>query len=180
MQALVQIKWAQHLPNHKCCGLEFYSPCYILFLTCKSPKSQSPHEVLAESPWSPSGVLQESPRIIGNPQGVLSNVWGSVTYSRCWNWLDSPTWVIFSTLNLPNQIYTSKWYDNYNIVLCCNMYSGLMFLLRSSKFFLPFTCLCLFFWSAVIPRSLPLWTLLFSSVRNGIIIVGGDGQAGGV
>ena len=38
------------LLNYKCCGLGFYSPCYILFLTCKSPKSQSPHEVLAESP----------------------------------------------------------------------------------------------------------------------------------
>ena len=83
---------------------------------------------------------------------------------RYWNWLDSPTRVIFSTLNLQNQIYTSKWYNNYNIALRCGMYRGLIFLLRSSNFFLPFTCLCPFFWSVVIPRSLPLWTWLFSSL----------------
>ena len=83
---------------------------------------------------------------------------------RCWNWLDSPTRVIFSALNLRNQIYTSKWYDNYNIALRCGMYSGLIFSLRSSNFFLLFTCLCPFFWSVVIPRSLPLWTWLFSSL----------------
>ena len=71
--------------------------------------------------------------------------------------------MIFSTLNLQNQIYTSKWYDNYNIALRCGMYRGLIFSLRSSNFFLPFTCLCPFFWSVVIPRSLPLWTWLFSS-----------------
>src|SRR6267154_5309796 len=70
----------------------------------------------------------------------------------------------FSTLNLQNQIYTSKWYDNYNIALRCSMYRGLIFSLRSSNFFLPFTCLCPFFWSVVIPRSLPLWTWLFSSL----------------
>jgi hypothetical protein len=46
------------LPNHKCCGLGFYFPCYILFLTGKSPKSQSPHEVLAESPQSLHGVVE--------------------------------------------------------------------------------------------------------------------------
>ena len=72
-----------------------------------------------------------------------------------------------------NQIYTSKWYNNYNIVLHCSMYRGLIFLLMphhfpfgqvpssiNSKlfFFLSFTCLCLFFWSVVIPRSLSLWT----------------------
>ena len=69
------------LPNHKCCGLGFYSSCYILFLTCKSPKSQSPHEVLAESPRSPQGVPRESSGIIGSSQGIPSNMWGSVTYT---------------------------------------------------------------------------------------------------
>ena len=77
-----------------------------------------------------------------------------------------------------NQIYTSKWYDNYNIALRCGVYRGLIFSLTphhfpfgqvpssvNSKlfFFLPFTCLCPFFWSVVIPRSLPLWTWLFWS-----------------
>src|ERR1700689_163628 len=71
------------LLNHKCCGLGFYSPCCILFLTCKSPKSQSPHEVLEglhvdslksplimriisgvskDSLWTPYKVLGESLR----------------------------------------------------------------------------------------------------------------------
>ena len=72
--------------------------------------------------------------------------------------------MIFSTLNLQNQIYTSKWYNNYNIALHCSTYSRLIFLLRSSNLFLPFTCLCPFFCSVVIPRSLPLWTWLFSSL----------------
>ena len=78
---------------------------------------------------------------------------------RCWN---CPTCVIFSTLNLQNQIYISKWNNSYNIALYCGMYSGLIFSHRSYNFFLPFTCLCLFFWCVVIPRFLPLWTL-FSS-----------------
>ena len=57
---------------------------------------------------------------------------------------------LFFTLNLWNQIYASKLYDNYNIALHCGMYSRLIFLLRSSNFFLPFTCLCPFsgLWSS--------------------------------
>ena len=90
---------------------------------------------------------------------------------RCWNWLDSLAHVFFSTLNLRNQIYTSKWYNNYNIALHCSMYSRLIFLLRSSNFFLPFTCLCLFFRSVVIPRSLLLWTWLFSSLGTLSVLV---------
>src|SRR5882762_891312 len=87
------------LSNHKCCGLGFYSLCCILFLTCKSPKSQSPHGVLTESLISPSGtvrgLLGESPLYgdyIGSPSGLLgdslrtpwglpSNMWLSVTTS---------------------------------------------------------------------------------------------------
>ena len=68
------------LHNHKCCGLGFYSPCYILFLTCKSPKSQSPQGVPTESPQSPwgtvRGLLGESPicgDYIGSPSGLLGD-----------------------------------------------------------------------------------------------------------
>ena len=69
------------LPNHRCCGLGFYPPCCILFLTCRSPKSQSPHEVLAESPWSsPYRILEglyvdslKSPLIMRIISGVLKD-----------------------------------------------------------------------------------------------------------
>src|SRR6266436_1461135 len=76
------------LPNHKCCGLGFYSPCYILFLTCKSPKSQkslrSPCRVPTETLISPSGtvrgLLGESPLYgdyIGSPSGLLGDSLGT-------------------------------------------------------------------------------------------------------
>src|SRR5882757_6133153 len=64
------------LPNHKCCGLGFYSPCYILFLTCKSPKSQSPHEVLVESSWSPHRVLDQSQWDCKGTPGGVPPLWG--------------------------------------------------------------------------------------------------------
>ena len=53
------------LPNHKCCGLGFYFPCYILFLTCKRPKSSPcvvPTKSLLYGDYigSPSGLLEDS------------------------------------------------------------------------------------------------------------------------
>ena len=57
------------LPNHKCCGLGFYSPCYILFPTCKSPKSQSPCGV--PTLW---GLYRESLR---TSWGLLRNSLGT-------------------------------------------------------------------------------------------------------
>ena len=138
-------------------GLPYKSRYFLPYFHTVFPNSwmSSQHQAQWKSTWGGSswiGVLREIVKYIY----FLSH--------RCWNWLDSPTHTVFSTLNLRNQIYTSKWYDNYNIVLHCGMYSGLIFSLRSSNFFLPFTCLCLFFWSVVIPRSLPLWTWLFSSL----------------
>ena len=67
-----------------------------------------------------------------------------------------------------NQIYTSKWYDNYNIVLHCSMYSGFIFSLRSSNFFLPFMHLPLSgLWSS---QGLCL-SWLFSSLRALSVLV---------
>ena len=54
------------------------------------------------------------------------------------------------------------------------MYSALIFLLGSSNFFLPFTCLCPFFWSVVIPMSQPLWTWLSSSLGALFLFLSGS------
>ena len=123
------------LPNHKCCGLVFYSPCYILFLTCKSLKSQSPHEVLAESPLygdyigSLSGLLKDSLEIgrtsaklglipkesLKTPQRLLRD--SSRTPWTPWE-LSSNMW-----LSVMTSILVSCWIstaeDNKAHILCC-------------------------------------------------------------
>ena len=98
------------------------------------------------------------------------NVMHLETKQDC-NMRQLPITVVFKCNDMHHNIMAI---NNYNIVLCCGMDSGLIFSLRSSNFFLPFTCLCLFIWSVVIQRSLPLWTWLFSSLGTLCLFLSGS------